>query len=149
MTRGGDDHPYARVNPVSVKADQSEVEFVLEPAALTKGRVLDPDGKPLRGATIRVLRESVTPHTMMADDEGAFLLRLPPGEVIDLEFAGTAHKVTGVRTTQVTVPYVGRLERVKAGTRWLGSGRRCARSSASFVSTFRFSLATTSWTKAA
>jgi len=70
-----------------LSGDKVEVEVFVEPAATITGRVVDPDGKPLAGATVAPARtgsgNSLTGDTRYScptDEEGRFTMVLPAGK---------------------------------------------------------------------
>jgi len=77
--------------------DQPEpVEILLEPAATISGRVLDPDGNPVAGATVAPAKTGSgnsltgdTRYSTMTDDQGRFTMIAPAGK--DLRYNLIAH----------------------------------------------------------
>jgi beta-lactamase regulating signal transducer with metallopeptidase domain len=70
-----------------LSGDKVEVEVFVEPAATITGRVVDPDGKPVAGATVAPARtgsgNSLTGDTRYScptDEEGRFTMVLPAGK---------------------------------------------------------------------
>jgi protocatechuate 3,4-dioxygenase beta subunit len=67
--------------PIEVGASSSEALVVLRAGSVVRGRVLDPDGRALAGATV-TLGRSGGGGTALSDAEGRFRVAgLPPGEL--------------------------------------------------------------------
>ncbi len=114
-------HGYAQgLGDIPSPGDRGEVELgevviVLEPAIVTKGVLLDPQGKPLAWAQlqIRVAGEQTT--WLFTDGDGTFSVTTKMGAVLDIEFAGNVGPSKSQRYRTEQKPIVGKLEGARAG----------------------------------
>lgn len=65
-------------------------------ASRISGQVLDPEGKPLRGAQVRAVGASGAAVVTAADEDGRFALDPPPGGAVALEVSATGYAETSV-----------------------------------------------------
>lgn len=70
-----------------LKGDLFRAEIFVEPAVVIKGRVVDPDGKPVSGATVAPAKTGSgnsltgdTRHSYRTDSQGRFTMKLPAGK---------------------------------------------------------------------
>ena len=89
----------------------------LQRAATTTGVLQDPDGKPIRSATLRARRDGKTVGYARTDSEGRFQLTMAPGELADLVFNGDRFEIRGGSIRQFMVPLVARAVGIRAGSR--------------------------------
>lgn len=92
-----------------------DVRIVLAAATFVAGRVLDGDGKPVAFAGVTA-RSSVGKELdfVYTDDAGAFRLRVPKDEAVELEACPSRVKEGGVRTLDGQNPLRGRARGVRA-----------------------------------
>jgi RNA polymerase sigma factor (sigma-70 family) len=83
-------HEYIGGTNVQVGADQEEVTIPLQRAAMLRGVVLGPDGRPLPGIIVRAWREGALVESRIAptDEMGAFDIATSPGMTVDLDTDG-------------------------------------------------------------
>ena len=75
------------VELVSMK--ETKEEFSLSGSAIAKGLVLSPEGKPIKGAAVKL---PGTKHEAQTDDSGAYELKQLPGGQVTLEIAAEHYK---------------------------------------------------------
>ncbi len=81
-----------------------------------RGRVLNPDGKALPLAMIRVERNGKFLQTDLAKKDGTFSILVPGGlDPVDLAFAGYHFEKNGMTFIHDMAPFVGRVANVKVG----------------------------------
>ncbi len=85
----GKDAPYEPHQGTKV-VDQNDIEIVLKRALLTKGRVLDPGGKPVAWAHVTFRRDGQEIVQAYCDELGVFTYRTSSKEVFDVVFRGMA-----------------------------------------------------------
>ena len=74
--------------------DETEIEFVLKRAAVTKGQILDPSGKPVPWAMVTIERDGKRVETLYADGDGRFVSKVATGAVIDIIFTGICRRTS-------------------------------------------------------
>ena len=110
----GEDAPYEQHQGTTV-VNQSDVEIVLKRAVLTKGRILDPEGKPVAWAHITFERDGQETGRAYCDELGVFTYRTSNKENFDVVFRGKAgSSAQRYRPTQRAM--AGVAEGVKPGT---------------------------------
>lgn len=91
--------------PVEVEAAATDARVVLDQAAVTTGRVLDPEDNPVPGALIAVRVGGREVASVRADPLGRFEYKTVPGTVFDLVFTGSARTATSPMPWPQTLPW--------------------------------------------
>jgi len=79
---------------VEIRDDARSLDVKLTPGVTVTGQVTDPDGKPIRGANVRILlrvSNTVSPiETVITNEKGSYEIRaLPPGGTYNLDISAT------------------------------------------------------------
>lgn len=82
------ERPYIYPDTEGVDVTPGVLKVVLRDAALVRGCLLDPEGSPITRGTIRALRDGEGLATTTTEGNGGFVLRVPPGGAVDVEFRG-------------------------------------------------------------
>lgn len=112
-----DRRPYLQAEPIGdLPAERTEARFVLRLGKWIRGRVVDPEGRPL-GRAILELRQGAEPlHEWSADDRGSFRVAVPVEGVLDLLVRGRYVPQKGMPGYQHDLLWSGELRGVVPGT---------------------------------
>ncbi len=111
------DNPYQRASGVDVDPNTDEVTITMRKAAYITGVIVQPGGSPIAGAMLEARRGDDVLANATSNELGKFSFALPPDSVVDLVFEGMAWQKTNMGSQPVNVPFAGRLEGVRVGTK--------------------------------
>ena len=108
--------PYAPVRGVLMRAQETELTVRVKRASQTKGVLLDPEGKPISGATLFALHEGKRVGWSRTDSDGRFSFSIEPGLLVNIRFSGHFAQIMGGSVKQGMLPLVAGQDGVASGT---------------------------------